>query len=126
MVKHFSPAVPPSYMMGQQMAQVFTNIFLNALDAMEGRDGRLTVRTDVVEGRMAIVVEDTGAGMTPEALAHAFEPFFTTKPPGKGTGLGLAVSLGIVQQHGGTITVESAPGEGARFIIKLPIKTSLA
>jgi CheY-like chemotaxis protein len=65
-------------------------------------------------------VRDTGVGMTPEVLAHVFEPFYTTKEIGRGTGLGLATVYGIVEQNGGTIRVESAPGQGAQFIVELP------
>ena len=67
-----------------------------------------------------IEVTDTGCGIKPEHLDKIFEPFFTTKPVGKGTGLGLSVSYGIVQQHGGTLEVESVPGKGTTFTITLP------
>jgi CheY-like chemotaxis protein len=67
-----------------------------------------------------LAVRDTGEGMAPEVAARAFEPFFTTKAPGKGTGLGLATVYGIVQQHGGDVSVESAPGKGSRFDVVLP------
>jgi signal transduction histidine kinase len=68
----------------------------------------------------AIIIKDTGAGMTPDTLAHVFEPFFTTKPPGQGTGLGLATVFGIVRQAGGQIDVESVPKRGTTFRVLLP------
>jgi signal transduction histidine kinase len=68
-----------------------------------------------------IVVSDTGHGMQPSVSQRVFEPFFTTKPPGEGTGLGLSVSYGIIQTHGGTISVESTPDVGSTFTILLPL-----
>ena len=67
-------------------------------------------------------VVDTGMGMAPDVMKHVFEPFFTTKPAGVGTGLGLSVSYGIVQAHGGTITVTSAPRAGSTFTVTLPLR----
>ncbi len=122
-VKDFSAAVPASYMMPQHITQVFTNLFLNALDAMGAGGGRLTIRTAFAGGQICVSVEDTGAGMTDEELGRVFEPFFTTKPPGKGTGLGLAVSLGIVERHGGDIVVRSEKGKGTRVEIRLPLNS---
>ena len=69
---------------------------------------------------MSLVVEDTGNGMSEETVAKAFDPFFTTKPAGSGTGLGLATVYGIVSQAGGTVTLDSAPGQGTRVAIELP------
>jgi len=108
-----------------KLQQVFLNLFLNARDAMAG-GGKLTVRTCVVEhpeGEVAaeIVVSDTGAGIDPEHLKRIFDPFFTTKGPKQGTGLGLAVTYGIIQEHSGKITVESQPGQGASFHVELPL-----
>jgi two-component system cell cycle sensor histidine kinase/response regulator CckA len=105
-----------------QLEQVVMNLAINAKDAMpEG--GTLTIGTAELtgEGRFAqLLVRDTGIGMTADVKQHLFEPFFTTKDVGKGTGLGLATVYGIVQQSGGTIEVESAPGAGATFRIRLP------
>jgi two-component system NtrC family sensor kinase len=108
-----------------KLQQVFLNLLLNARDAMP-RGGELTVRTRVVEsdeGEPAaqVVISDTGVGMTAEQARRAFEPFFTTKEPKRGTGLGLAVSYGIVREHSGTMSVESAPGKGASFRVELPL-----
>jgi CheY-like chemotaxis protein len=106
-----------------QMEQVLLNLAVNARDAM-ARGGRLIVETaNVVEGgeeRVRLSVRDTGHGMSEETRLRAFEPFFTTKDVDKGTGLGLSIVYGVVVQNGGTVTVESVPGEGATFHILLP------
>jgi PAS domain S-box-containing protein len=106
-----------------ELEQVFTNLMLNAADAMEGK-GRLTISgTSDTEAEQVIVkLTDTGPGIAPENMEKIFEPFFTTKPVGVGTGLGLSVVYGVVQRHGGSIEVESPPGRGATFIIKLPME----
>jgi signal transduction histidine kinase len=108
-----------------QLEQVLLNLAVNARDAMTGRGGKLTIatRTVVTSSRPSAVelsVSDTGAGMTDDVRDRAFEPFFTTKEPGKGTGLGLSTVYGIVNQSGGTIRVDSAPGSGTSFTIALP------
>ena len=104
-----------------QLQQVLLNLAINAHDAMtDGGTLRIGVRaaaTDQVE----ISVEDTGCGMDQEIVPHIFEPFFTTKGLGRGTGLGLSTVYGIIQQHGGTISVDSATDLGSRFEIRLPI-----
>ena len=103
-----------------KLQQVFTNLLLNARDAIPD-GGRVTLRTASDE-RDAVTVEvaDTGIGIAPENVARIYDPFFTTKGVGRGTGLGLAVSYGIVQEHSGHISVESAPGRGTTFRITLP------
>jgi two-component system NtrC family sensor kinase len=102
-----------------QLKQVLLNLMLNACEAMpEG--GELRVRTRAGDP-VLLEIRDTGHGVPPEHLDKLFDPFFTTKPPGRGTGLGLSVSYGIVQQHGGRIEVESRPGEGASFRVLLPV-----
>jgi two-component system NtrC family sensor kinase len=105
-----------------QIQQVFTNIVLNAAHAMRG-EGELTVVTKVTPDEKNIEIEfrDTGCGIEQENLEKIFEPFFTTKEVGKGTGLGLAVSYGIIKRHNGTIEVRSKLGSGTSFIIRLPI-----
>jgi signal transduction histidine kinase len=107
-----------------RLQQVFLNLFLNARDAMND-GGRLTVRTQALERGGAavaeIVVTDTGPGIDPGHLKRIFDPFFTTKAPKHGTGLGLAVSYGIVQEHSGKITVDSKPGTGTSFRVELPL-----
>ncbi len=86
----------------------------------------MSVRTARAGGEVAISISDTGEGIPPEIQEHIFEPFFTTKPAGQGTGLGLSVSLGIVQAHAGRITVESRPGQGSTFTVWLPANKDVA
>lgn len=105
----------------RQLQQVLLNLVVNAEHAMVTVGRRvLSVRTWNEGERVMLEVGDTGIGMSPEIAARIFEPFYTTKPEGAGTGLGLSVSYGIVQAHGGTLTVRSAPGAGACFRITLP------
>lgn len=102
-----------------QLQQCVLNLIFNAIDAMpEG--GRLGLHASANQQTLDIEVTDTGCGIAPEDEPHIFEPFFTTKPDGGGTGLGLATTYGIVERHLGTIAVESRPGEGTTFTIKLP------
>lgn len=102
--------------------QVVMNLLSNAIDATPER-GKVVVRTEPFpEGDgVVIVVTDTGRGIDPSVRDRIFDPFFTTKPIGQGTGLGLSISYGIVKAHGGKIEVESAPGKGARFTVRLPL-----
>jgi PAS domain S-box-containing protein len=102
-----------------KLQQVFLNLILNARDAMPS-GGWLSIATRVEDGRALAEVGDTGAGMPPEQLSRIYDPFFTTKPIGQGTGLGLSITYGIVQEHHGTISCESAPGQGTRFVLSLP------
>jgi len=106
-----------------KLQQVFLNLFLNARDAMP-RGGWLTIATREDESGAMIEIADTGSGIPPEQLSRIYDPFFTTKELGRGTGLGLSITYGIVQEHGGTITCESAIGQGTRFMLSLPIVTS--
>ena len=105
-----------------KLQQVFLNLFLNARDAMPD-GGRLRVRTRAsADGPSAhIMVSDTGVGMSADQAKQVFDPFFTAKGPRRGTGLGLAVCYGIIQEHSGTMSVESSPGEGATFHIEIPL-----
>lgn len=107
-----------------QLQQVFVNLCLNACEAMP-RGGTLMVSTSHADDKVVIKVVDTGCGIKREHLDQVFEPFFTTKPVGKGTGLGLSVSYGIIQQHGGTLEVESEVGRGTTFIVTLPVSTRI-
>ncbi len=102
-----------------KLQQVFLNLFLNARDAMP-RGGWLTIATREDETGAVAEVADTGSGIPPEQLSRIYDPFFTTKELGKGTGLGLSITYGIVQEHGGTITCDSAIGQGTRFTLSLP------
>ena len=103
-----------------ELEQVISNLILNAIQAMS-RGGTIRLHAELAPGQGALVVEDDGPGIAPDALPHIFEPFFTTKGVGEGTGLGLSVSYGIVRDHGGTIEVESTRGHGARFTVLLPL-----
>jgi len=102
-----------------RLQQVLMNLLLNAVDAMPG-GGTVTVAARAASGRVQIDVSDTGCGIPPEHLERIYDPFFTTKPRGQGTGLGLSVSYGIVKEHSGTLSAESSPGEGSRFVVSLP------
>jgi len=105
-----------------QLKQVFMNIIVNAAEAMHG-SGTLTITTSPAPDRKTVLVEftDTGEGIPEENVTRIFDPFFTTKEVGKGTGLGLATSYGIVEDHGGKIGVRSKVGEGTTFTIELPV-----
>ncbi len=106
------------------LQQVVMNILLNAIDAMPN-GGELHIRVARERDKWAtIVIEDTGTGISKDDLPHIFDPFFTTKDVGKGTGLGLAVSLGIVEEHGGKIKVKSKLGRGTTFSIYIPLLES--
>ncbi|HKY98607.1 MAG TPA: ATP-binding protein [Gemmatimonadaceae bacterium] len=110
----------------QKLQQVLLNLLVNAESAMEAAEIRhLNVTTHRKQGAVEIVISDTGHGMPEPVLQRVFEPFFTTKAPGEGTGLGLSVSYGIIQQHEGTITVDSTPEIGTTFTILLPLYVEL-
>ena len=94
----------------------------NALDATEKSGGTLSVSARREGDNFVIEVSDNGPGIPKDVLSQIFDPFFTTKPDGKGTGLGLSICYGIIKKMGGEITVESAVGEGATFLISLPLK----
>ncbi len=107
--------------------QVIVNLLMNAIDACSA-DGTVTLHTatDPVFAGVRIDVSDTGCGMDPAIRERIFDPFFTTKPIGQGTGLGLSISYGIVQEHGGTIEVQSTPGIGSCFTVRIPLQTRRA
>ncbi len=114
--------LPAQLCFGAKLNQVIMNLVMNAIDACpEG--GTVTIRTLAGDDGVRIDVIDTGCGIEPAIRERIFDPFFTTKPIGVGTGLGLSISYGIVQDHGGTIEVESEPGHGARFTVRLPTRT---
>ncbi len=118
------PHLPPISADPDQLAQVFTNLIVNAEHALThlGPTGRLRIATyhDAERGQVVAEVSDNGPGMAPEIRARIFEPFFTTKAQGKGTGIGLAFCHRVVESHGGQIAVSSEPGRGATFWIRLP------
>jgi two-component system NtrC family sensor kinase len=120
-VREYNTQLPAIEADQSQLQQVFMNIILNAVDAMNGI-GRLVLATRESEsaGFIDIGISDSGSGIPPENLDRVFDPFFTTKGVGHGTGLGLSVSYGIVQNHGGDIVVSSTPGSGATFTVSLP------
>ncbi len=116
----YSAEPPMVFGNGGNLQQVFTNLILNARDAIPD-GGCVTLRTLIEDDEtVRVEIKDTGIGIAPENVARIYDPFFTTKGVGRGTGLGLAVSYGIVQEHTGHISVESAPGRGTTFRITLP------
>jgi two-component system NtrC family sensor kinase len=113
------PELRPIHANAGKLQQVFLNLFLNARDAMD-RGGVLEVRTWCEESGARVDVSDTGSGIPAEHLNKIYDPFFTTKGARKGTGLGLAVTYGIIQEHGGSIEVSNRRAGGARFHLELP------
>ncbi|CUW40165.1 putative sensor histidine kinase with a PAS domain [Magnetospirillum sp. XM-1] len=104
-----------------QLHQVIVNLIENAQDAVAPRaDGRIRVTAKAEAGGVTLVIEDNGPGISPDIASKVFDPFFTTKPVGKGTGLGLWISYGIIRDHGGTLDAGTSPLGGAQFIIGLP------
>lgn len=108
---------------GRQIEQVILNIVLNAIQAI-GDNGEIRVKTACKDGAVIIEIKDNGPGIPDEVKPRIFDPFFTTKPVGKGTGLGLSICAGIVNEHGGSIDVESREGKGTTFTIALPVHNS--
>lgn len=107
---------------GHQIQQVILNLVNNARQAIEAHQdsGCVTITTEMRDAAVRIIIKDNGPGIPPENLKRIFDPFFTTKEVGKGTGLGLSLCYGLIKEHGGSIQVESKPGDGAAFIIELP------
>jgi len=122
LARQLAPDVWPVVGNANEVAQVLLNLITNARDAMDARGGmiKVTTRNLPEEGAVLLAVADTGGGIPPEVLKRIFDPFFTTKPEGKGTGLGLAVSYGIIRDHHGRIDVRSRVGEGTEFEVVLP------
>jgi PAS domain S-box-containing protein len=122
---HLDQQVPPLWGDPHQLQQVLLNLLTNAQQALRAAPGArevtLTTQYDPAQHQITLVVADTGLGIPPALQVRIFEPFFTTKPPGVGTGLGLPLCRGIVEAHGGTLDVTSAPGCGATFRIVLPV-----
>ena len=117
----FDKSLPPVACQPAKINQVVMNLVSNAIDASK-ENGRVVVRTAAVDGCARIEVQDEGTGIPPEVRERIFDPFFTTKPVGEGTGLGLSISYGIVNDHGGTIEVDSTPGKGSTFTVSLPVR----
>jgi signal transduction histidine kinase len=118
-IKNLAGELPRILGSSNRLQQVFLNLFLNAKDAMPS-GGMLEVRTAANNGTVEIEIADTGMGIQRENLARMFDPFFTTKATGRGTGLGLSVSYGIIKEHAGKIEVRSTPGKGTSFRLEFP------
>src|SRR5712692_2294629 len=127
-IRDYGDNLPKVHGNSVKLQQVFTNLILNARDSIANGNGCITLATRQGEddGLLVIEVADTGVGIAPEDVAKIYDPFFTTKGVGRGTGLGLAVTYGIVQEHDGHISVSSAPGRGTTFRITLPTDDSRA
>lgn len=117
--RNYAAELPTLCADGGQLRQVFTNLMVNAVEAMQA-DGILLLVTDLRDGQLVVDITDTGPGISEQVREKLFNPFFTTKR--RGSGLGLSVSYGIVERHGGTIAVQSEPGHGATFRVCLPIR----
>jgi len=113
--------LPLIHAVSDQLTQVLINLLINAIDSLDGKPGRIAVRSYEYDNGVRIEVRDNGKGILEEDSEKIFEPFFTTKEVGKGTGLGLWVSYGIVKTFGGDINVESAVGRGSKFTITFPL-----
>ncbi len=119
-LKSFAQGLPHVLGSTNRLQQVFLNLFMNARDAMPS-GGMLEVRTAAHNGAVEIEVTDTGLGIPREHINRIFDPFFTTKSSGRGTGLGLSVSYGIIKEHAGRIDVRSLPGKGTSFRLEFPV-----
>jgi signal transduction histidine kinase len=115
-----APDLPLMETEPEKIRQVIVNLIFNAADAIPETGGKIILRTRDDQSAVEIEVEDTGSGISQDNLAKVFDPFFTTKEPGKGTGLGLAVCLGLVESMGGTINVESEEGKGTVVAVRIP------
>jgi len=119
-VRNLQGTLPAVMGSSNRLQQVFLNLFMNARDAMP-QGGMLEVRTLCNNGSVEVEVVDSGVGISRENLNRIFDPFFTTKSTGRGTGLGLSVSYGIIKEHGGKIDVRSTQGKGTSFKLEFPV-----
>ncbi|MFY0575951.1 sensor histidine kinase [Cystobacter fuscus] len=121
----FAAELPRVGLGHRHLVQVMLNLLINAVDAVESaqpsRQARIAVGARWLEGVVRLDVEDNGPGISPEVLPRLFDPFFTTKPPGKGTGLGLALCREYVMRSGGSLFAENRAQGGARFVLLLPV-----
>jgi two-component system NtrC family sensor kinase len=122
-IMDLDPELPQAMVDPHQIQQVFVNLINNARQAIEANQpkGWIKIITATHNGYVRIIIQDNGPGIPEANLSKIFDPFFTTKEVGKGTGLGLSLVYGIIKDHGGTIVPRSRPGEGATFIIELPV-----
>lgn len=119
-VRNFARPLPVMLGSTTRLQQVFLNLLMNARDAMPA-GGMVELRTYAQNGSVEVEITDTGIGIRPENLHRIFDPFFTTKASGRGTGLGLSVSYGIVKEHGGKVEVHSTPEKGTSFRLEFPV-----
>jgi signal transduction histidine kinase len=124
-VQQLQGDLPPVLGSMNRLQQVFLNLFMNARDAMPA-GGVLNIRTACSNGTVEVEVSDTGVGIPRDQMHKIFDPFFTTKSTGRGTGLGLSVSYGIIKEHAGKIDVKSAPGRGTQFRLEFPVARKAA
>jgi two-component system NtrC family sensor kinase len=125
LVRELDGSLPATIGNAEQLTQVLMALMLNAVDAMDDRRGKLTVRTGRNPNHpdeVLVEIEDNGVGISRADQSKIFEPFYTTKPPGRGTGLGLSICYGIVEDHRGRIEVDSQPGRGSIFRVFLPVQ----
>ena len=122
LIRELDPHLPAVFGDKNKLEQVFINLLMNGGESMQG-EGRLTISTEVAKGGDLVLIrlQDTGPGIPEHLLSRLFDPFFTTKEVGKGVGLGLSISYGIIQKHMGRIYVERTGGEGTAFVIELPV-----
>ncbi len=126
---HLYEGLPPIHGNAGKLQQVFLNLFLNAKDAMAGKGGTLSIHTSNGDA-VQVDISDSGAGIAPEHITKIYDPFFTTKNSpregqSRGTGLGLSVTYGIIQEHAGKIRVDSQPGRGTRFQLEFPLRKAV-
>jgi signal transduction histidine kinase len=123
LARALASAPPPLRGIAAELQEVVLNLVTNARDALREGGGVITVETEALPGpppRIRLANRDTGPGIPAELVGRIFDPFFTTKG-GQGTGLGLSIAHGILREHGGTVDVESAPGQGTTFVITFPV-----
>ena len=116
--------IPPVNCYASQLNQVWTNLLVNAAQAMKG-EGEVRISTHLEGEKVVVEISDTGCGIPQEELSKIFDPFFTTKPVGEGTGLGLSITYGIIEKHGGTIEATSEVGVGTQFTISFPLNPDI-
>jgi signal transduction histidine kinase len=119
-VKDFG-GVPPVLGHASELTQVFVHLLLNAAEAFDDAAGAITLRTSIDREEALVTVMDTGRGISSELLPRVFDPFFTTHQPGRGTGMGLSLCHGIIARHGGSITLDSEPGQGTTVSVRIPL-----